>query len=250
MLRRSRIIYIGETGHEGWSCRVGALRKMNEFQKLIQYLVVLALGILVCLPSAADVNDYVCGSLENAYGPYDYRADKDKLGIVETFHFTPNVRNLVSAQSAAAVGGDLDYVLRAFPNHHLALMAMVRLAEKEKLAKPLGAKYGVECYFQRAMRFRNDDATVKVLYASYLAKNGRRVEALSLLDQADRLDGDNAIIIYNTGLIYFELREYDKSLIYAHRAYGLGFPLPGLRNKLKRAGKWKDARKSNTKGEK
>jgi len=172
------------------------------------------------------------------------------LAIVETFHLTPNVVNLISTQSAGTIGGDLDYTLRAFPNHHRALMAMAKLGEKEKAAKPRGATYGVQCYFQRALRFRDDDATVKMIYASYLAKNGNRVEALSQLDEAARLESDNANIAYNTGLIYFDLKDYEKSLFYAHRAYGLGFPLPGLRNKLKRAGKWKDAMESNTKGEK
>ena len=54
-------------------------------------------------------------------------------------------------------GGDLDYTLRAFPNHHVALMAMAKLGEKQKTARPAGAKYGVECYFQRAVSFRGDD---------------------------------------------------------------------------------------------
>jgi len=211
--------------------------RLIAMQRLI---IVFGLGILIGTQSAAEVNDFVCGSLQNAYGPYDYRSDKDKLAIVESFHLTPNVVNLVSTQSAGTIGGDLDYTLRAFPNHHRALMAMAKLGEKEKAAKPRGATYGVQCYFQRALRFRDDDATVKMIYASYLAKNGNRAEALRQLDEAAGLESDNANIAYNTGLIYFDLREYEKSLLYAHRAYGLGFPLPGLRDKLKRAGKWKE----------
>ena len=195
---------------------------------------------MVSAQSSAEVNDIVCGSLENHYGPYDYRSDKDKLGIVETFHLTSNVINLSSAQSASTVGGDLDYTLRAFPNHHIALMAMTRLGEKEKLAKPRGAKFSVECYLQRAFRFRNDDTTVKMLYAAYLAKSGKKTEALAMLDEMVNAEEETANVYYNIGLIYFELKDYEKSLSYARRAYDLGFPLPGLRDKLKRAGKWKD----------
>ena len=214
---------------------------MNLKSKLIaRILCVYLLGILICTQSFAEVDDFVCGSLQNAYGPFDYRSDKDKLALVESYHLTPNVVNLVSTQSAGTIGGDLDYTLRAFPNHHRALMAMMKLGEKENVAKPRGAKYGVECYFQRALRFRDDDATVRMIYASYLSKKGKRVEALGQLDAAERLESENANIIYNTGLIYFDLKEYDKSLLYAHRAYGLGFPLPGLRDKLRRAGKWKE----------
>jgi len=43
------------------------------------------------------------------------------------------------------------------------------------------------------------------------------------------------------GLIYFDLKDYDKALSFAHRAYGSGFPLPGLRDKLKKVGKWQEA---------
>ena len=148
------------------------------------------------------------------------------------YHF-----NLVSG-ATGAIGGDLDYTLRAFPNHHVALMAMAKLGEKQKTAKPPGAKYGVECYFQRAIRFRNDDEIVRILYASYLSKAGKRAEALSQLNEASQLGSDSANANYNMGLIFYELKEYDKALTYAHKAYHLGFPLPGLRDKLKKAGKW------------
>jgi tetratricopeptide (TPR) repeat protein len=198
---------------------------------------VLGLGFLIFSQSRADVNDYVCGSLLNGYGPYDYRSDKDKLRIVEQYHLTPEVVNL-AAGATGTIGGDLDYTLRAFPNHHVALMAMVKLGEKQRTAKPVGAKYGVECYFQRAINFRSDDEIVRILYASYLSKAGKRVEALSQLNEAAQLGSDSANANYNMGLIFYDLKEYDKALTYAHKAYHLGFPLPGLRDKLKRAGKW------------
>lgn len=216
------------------------LCEMNKGRRVVKFCFLLCVSFLAVSQSVADVNDIICGSLENAYGPYDYRSDKDKLGIVETFHLTANVINLSSAQSASTVGGDLDYTLRAFPNHHIALMAMTRLGEKEKLAKPRGARFSVECYLQRAMRFRNDDTTVKMLYASYLAKNGKRAEAFAILDEIANAEEETANVYYNIGLIYFELKDYERSLSYAHRAYALGFPLPGLRDRLKRAGKWRD----------
>lgn len=211
---------------------------MNYKTVNIFHLVLLGLGFLIFLPSrAADVNDYVCGSLQNAYGPYDYRSDKDKLQIVEQYHLTPDVVNLV-AGTTGSIGGDLSYALRAFPNHHVALMAMAKLGEKEKTAKPAGAKYTVECYFQRAVRFRNDDEIVRILYASYLSRAGKKNEALGQLNEAARLGSDSANANYNMGLVFYDLKEYDKALFHAQEAYHLGFPLPGLRDKLKRAGKW------------
>jgi tetratricopeptide (TPR) repeat protein len=213
--------------------------EMNRKALAFLNLVFLGLGFLIFSQSRAEVNDYMCGSLQSSYGPYDYRSDKDKLQIVEQNHLTPEVINLVRG-SSAAIGGDLGYTLRAFPNHHVALNAMIRLGEKEKTAKPIGAKYSVECYLQRAMRFRDDDAVVRVLYASYLSKAGKRNEALNQLDEAARLGVEGANICYNMGLIYFDLKEYEKSLSYGQRAYILGYPLPGLQDKLKKAGKWKE----------
>jgi hypothetical protein len=240
MPRRWRNILAGAVAYEEPSCQVDAFSIMKGRLMSIRLLVVVGLGLMICSYSSADVNDYICGGLQNGYGPYDYRSDKDKLSIVEQFHLTSNVISLTSPQSAGSVGGDLDYVLRAFPNHHVALNAMFRLGDKEKLPKPRGAKYSIECYFQRALRFRNDDAIVKTVYAAYLAKHGKSKEALTQLIEAAQLGEDNANVIYNTGLIYFDLKDYEKSLSYAHQAYRLGFPLPGLRDKLKRLGKWRE----------
>lgn len=233
-------MFLRKNVHREWIFQTNTGAGMNIKSMRILNFLLLGLSFLISSQGRTEAYDYICGDLQNAYGPFDYRSDKDSLGIVERFHLTPNVINLVSAQSAGAVGGDLDYTLRAFPNHHVALMAMARLGDKEKLAKPRGASFSVECYFKRALRFRNDDAVVKTIYASYLAKNGKSAEALGQLNEAARLGEDNANIIYNTGLIYFDLKDYEKSLSYAHQAYRMGFPLPGLRDKLKRAGKWRD----------
>ena len=203
---------------------------------------VAAVCLLVSLSGAARADDgvYSCGSLQNGYGPYDYRTDKDKLGIVEQFHLTPNVITLTAGESSGTVGGDLDYTLRAFPNHHIALGAMVRLGEREKLPKVRGARYSVECYFQRAMKFRDDDAVVRTLFAAYLSKHGKKQEALQQLKYAEGLEDENPNVSYNKGLIYFDLADYDNALLNAQIAYRQGFPLPGLREKLKKVGKWRE----------
>ena len=207
----------------------------------MNYLVIVIFGFLLSTRGQAwaEVSDFACGSLQNAYGPFDYRSDKAMLPIVEGAHLTPEVVNLVKGKSGY-LGGDIDYTLRAFPNHPTALMAMVRLAAKEKKPKPQGAHYSVECYLYRANRFRSNDAMVKMIYATYLSKNGRSSEALKYLDEAAALKEDNANLNYNIGLVYLDLKQYDKALSYAHRAYDSGFPLPGLRDRLKKIGKWSE----------
>lgn len=179
-----------------------------------------------------------CGALQNAYGPYDYRTDKSKLTIVEKHHFGPSQEGLTKR---VGLGSNIDYTLRAFPNHHRALMSMMKLGAREKRTKPSGAEYSVECYMVRAEAFRPDDAMVKVIYGLYLMQAGRPQDAIAKLEAAGGLDRQNANVDYNLGLAYFDLRQYDKALASAHKAYAAGFPLSGLRDKLKRAGQWREA---------
>jgi tetratricopeptide (TPR) repeat protein len=50
--------------------------------------------------------------------------------------------------------------------------------------------------------------------------------------------GNSAEIHYTLGLIYFELNDFDHSVEYAQKAYAKNYPLPGLQDKLRRAGHW------------
>jgi tetratricopeptide (TPR) repeat protein len=214
--------------------------KMKKRSIAVFRFLLLGLGIFFISHGRAEVSDFSCGHLRNSYGPYDYRSDKDKLPIVEGAHFTPEVANLVRGSTSGSPGGDIDYTLRAFPNHPGALMSMVRLGDKEKTAKPSGSRYTVECWLNRAVRFRDNDATVKMIYAIYLAKKGSKAEALKQLNDAVQLGEDDANLQYNIGLVYLNLGKYDEALKHAHVAYQAGFPLPGLRDKLKQAGKWRE----------
>lgn len=199
---------------------------------------VIYLAMVVAAGNAvAQNNSSACGSLKNGYGPYDYRVDRQHLPIVEEYHFTPEVEATIRGKSGT-VGGDLDYTLRAFPNHPRALMAMMRLGERLKTLQPPGAQYTVECYFERATRFRPDDPIVRMIYATFLQKNTRERDAMSQLGVATTLAGDNAFTHYNIGLIYFDGKKYDEALAEAQRAYGLGVPMPELREQLKAVGKW------------
>lgn len=198
-------------------------------------------GLALAAPLAAGQDMTLgCGSLDNHYGPYDYRTATNR-SIVENVHFTPKVERLRGGNTSSTAGGDINYTLRVYPNHHRALMAVMRLGEKEKTSRPRDMEYSVECWFERAERFQPDDATVKGLYGVYLVRASRPADGVAKLEQALASGGENANVRYNLGLAYFDLKRYDESLENAHKAYALGFPLPGLRDKLKRAGKWRDA---------
>jgi len=209
-------------------CRFARLRGC-EFLLLVAALA-------MAQPAAAD--EATCGALRNAYGPFDYRtAGVAELQLVEDYHFTAEVEALNSGKSCA-IGGDLDYTLRAFPNHARALVTMMNLQFKARKDPPPGARWSVSCYFDRALRFRPDDATVHTIFAIYLMRLGKTADAVTQFETAAELGDDSGNLHYNAGLAYFELRDYDKSLAHAKRAYELGFALPGLRDKLRKAGKW------------
>lgn len=174
------------------------------------------------------------------FGPFDYNDPDNKghnLQIVEQYHFSPAVQ-MLSHGDSGSIGGDLDYVLRAFPNHPRALNSMANLALKEKTDRPNGAHFTVGCYFERAFAFAPSDALIHMVYANYLYQKHKDNAALEQDAQAEKLDPENANILYNEGLLYFNLKDYDKSLAYAQKAYAAGFPLPGLRKKLEKIGKW------------
>lgn len=217
---------------------------MNK-QKASNYRVVapwlLALFSLAASGAALAQNSaQACGELRNHYGPFDYRTSRgETLDVVERFHFTPEVEALIRGKSSMHIGQDLSYVLGAFPNHHRALMSMMLLGQKLKTPQPVQTSYSVECYFTRALRFRPDDTTVRMMYANYLAMNTRAPQAMSELDQVARVAGDNPFTLYNMGLIYLDMKEYDQALAQAHKAMALGFPQTGLRDKLAAAGKWR-----------
>jgi tetratricopeptide (TPR) repeat protein len=128
----------------------------------------------------------------------------------------------------------------AFPNHHRALAAIAKLGVRDKTIKPIGAKYSVHCYFERAIRFKPSDPVVRMVYGNYLQKLGQPDKALDQFIVAVNLQPEDPTINYNLGLLYVQKKDYEQARTHAKKAYDQGFPLPGLKNKLVEAGKWED----------
>jgi Flp pilus assembly protein TadD len=199
------------------------------------FVAILLLGLSA--PARAQMVQ-ACGDLHNAYGPYDYSdpaVREEKLRIVENFHLTPNVEQLRGG-ATSTIAGDLDYVLRASPNHYRALVAISKLRLANGSMR--GANYSVECYFDRAMRFRPEDATVRMLFANYLFKKGDKDGARDQYETALRLSPTAPEVNYDAGLFYFAIGEYARARELAKIAYDGGYPLPGLKKKLQQAGHW------------
>jgi hypothetical protein len=206
--------------------------------KIIRPIVLASLMATAGLGNAANY----CGELKNHYGPFDYRERAThayEFELVEHAHFTSDVENGIKG-STGMIGGDLGYTLRVIPNHHRALATMARLAVRKKTVELPGMGYPVECYFERAIRMAPTDGGVLAEYGNYLHARGQSDKAFEAFKQAARLEPDNPAINYNLGLAFLTKKDYDQAAVYAHKAYALGFPLPGLKNKLVEAGKWNE----------
>lgn len=192
--------------------------------------------------SAYEYTAFACGPLENAYGPFDYRtATHDERRLVEAFHYDPAMQGLRRGEMMNERGfiwNDFDYTLRAFPNHPGSLQGVDQLARLLKSDKPPRAARSALCYFLRATAFRPDDAVVRLLYGLYLLRRDRSALAIEQLKMADELLPDDMNVQYNLGLAYFRLKDYDKALFHAQRAYARGAQLPGLERMLRNVGKW------------
>ena len=199
-------------------------------------LAVLAVVGLVASASAAAQID--CGPLDTHHGPFDYRTDRAKLPIVEQYHFTPRVELLLGGISTAYVEGDISYTLHAFPNHHRALATLIRLAERSGSRNPPRLDMSVDCYFERALRFRPDDLIARMLLADFLVRTARGNEAEQQLDHVSKLAGDNPLTHLNAGRLYMKLGRHDKAVERALRARELGVERSDLETQLVAKNLW------------
>lgn len=226
---------------------------MSQAFPCFRYVCAVLASVLLCF--CANVNAFQARNLDKSLGwpgttlkglpcrggpqgpgPADYRDPKYEalLRNVNFHHFSSDVYNLTSAVSST-IQGDIDYTLRAFPNDTRALWALIRLQWREK--STLGYP-PAECYLQRAIAFASDDGAVRLLYGVYLHHEGHLKKALVQYQAALKLEPHSSELHYDMGLLYFDLKEYDKAMHHAAIAYRLGYPLPGLRDMLKKSGHW------------
>ncbi len=176
---------------------------------MLKLLRTLLLPVIVTASFQAAAN--TCGSLQNAYGPFDYRNPqhfREKLPVVEINHFNQAYESLKKGQTSSTPGPDLDYVLRAFPNHTRALYSMARLQLKHQRnsTKPDHRVRTFECYIDRALRLKSDDGYVYLVNAYYLHQKLAFKKSLdSYLKAQPLLPEGNLDLHYNLGLLYYDM---------------------------------------------
>lgn len=202
------------------------------------------LGIaMLALAAAAQAQELPagCGGLKNHYGPFDYRVHRGStLDIVDSHHFTPKVEMLIRG-STGSIGQDLSYTLRAYPNHHRALLSAERYAERMQTAQPRDMEFTIECYYQRALAWKPDDSIARLLYARYLFKAQRTDDAKAQLNYVSAQRGVAPFTIYNVGMVALEFKAYELAIAAARRASAEGFEGRGLIEQLAAQGQWSEA---------
>jgi tetratricopeptide (TPR) repeat protein len=185
-------------------------------------------------------------------GPWDFydpanhqpssAAPQGNISRVVNVHLTPAMLALKHGNTSS-ISNDLDYTLRAIPNHPdaLNLASRLELHIKRGLARP-GEKmtHDAECYFERAIVFRPNVSTTRMLYGIHLHRAAKYSDALSAYEAALNLGMSTPDLHYNTGLALYKAGRYEEAAEEAKLAYNMGFPLPGLRDYLREAGYWKD----------
>lgn len=216
------------------------------------YRLILATTYITACSFAAYADEMTCGPLTGTWvGPWDYYdpanrvptgdAPQTRIKLVENVHFKAAHANL-SMPNQHMLAGDIIYTLRAIPNHPGALHAVSRLEARHKGNLP-GKKLNWEtadCFFDRAIRFRPDDAMVRQVYGIHLHSLKKYSDARDQFLKAKELGEPSAQLEYNLGLTYFELGDIEQAKVQAKLAFSLNFPLQGLKNKLQRAGHWNE----------
>lgn len=184
-----------------------------------------------------------CNGLGQGFGPFDYLDRNrlvDQIKLVEGAHFDINVESL-SGSARSRTGNplpDLDYTLRAFPNHHRALNTLISYELRENKAFTSKRLSPAECYLQRAVNFSPKDATAHMLYAIFLHRGLHYTDAMKQYETAKKLSPNNPQIMYNYSLLLMDLKRYEEARSHAVSLYAQGFPLQGLKKRLQAVGHW------------
>jgi tetratricopeptide (TPR) repeat protein len=213
--------------------------------------------------SAEDGPDNVDGQ----FGPYDYYRPPSQppaaIALVERAHLGYVVAEQLFKKDYCGYYLNLDYTLRALPNHPKALTMMAKYLESHATCPPsrkdevttAAAVIALESgtwqerdmtyYFETAINFMTEDTRViprhaetHVLYGDWLRKSGNYEKAQKQYETAISLKPGFTDAYYGMGMMYLDQKNTAKAAEYAKQAYSTGKPPPELRDRLVASGVW------------
>ena len=127
--------------------------------------------------------------------------------------------------------GEFEYTLARMPReepfHSQASMQMAIAYQN------LGEFDTAMQFFDEAIEDHPENAESYAAKALAYKEKGKLEEARATLEQGNKaVDGTSSLIHYFLGLVLVDLHKYDEAREHARQAYALGYPLPGLRDKL------------------
>jgi tetratricopeptide (TPR) repeat protein len=165
--------------------------------------------------------------------PHDYYNPENRLLLshINGHHLNQGIEKMNAGKFFAAEH-DFKFMLRSFPNHPQALLEIGTLALKQnkpEIASP---------FYKKAIELYPLTASNYIVYGIFLHQQNEYDKAVDMYKNALKLDPNLSEAHYNLGLSLVKLKKYDDALFHAKKAYELDYPLPGLRNMLKKANAW------------
>lgn len=174
-----------------------------------------------------------------AQAPRDYyqvlATEPGILQIMQDLHIRLGEQSL-RARHYGGTFREAQFVLNLFPNHPRALTLMAQACEQGRLAT-----CALDEVFRKAIVINPKAAATYSIQGIFLQWQRRYADAIRSFNQALELDPDSMNAHYNLALAYIETKDYARANEHAQRAYALGAPLPGLKNRLQRLGYWTPA---------
>jgi tetratricopeptide (TPR) repeat protein len=165
------------------------------------------------------------------------------LKNVELYHIGPGI----SRMSTHTYGGalqDFEFILDFFPNHPRGLALISELCDLKWKSPQCDA----DAWFQKAIDRNPHASQTYLIYGLHLQRQNHLPEAIESYKKSIDLNPVSANAHYDLALAYFDQKQFDLANRHAQISYELGMPLPGLRDKLTRAGKWKPLDPEELKG--
>lgn len=198
-------------------------------------IVRFALAVLVALcalPSNAQTGAKYVDTEHNK--DYYSSLNTSRLRTVEAYHLRQGEGKMRAARYIAA-REDFDFILDYYPNHPQALMLMAELCETWK-----SPRCDVNEYFSRAIARNPNVAATYVIIGIHQGRTKQGSAAIESYKRALAIDPDSVNANYNIALAYLDSGQYQLANEHAQKAYALGTPPAGLRDRLKRGGYWQE----------
>lgn len=119
------------------------------------------------------------------------------------------------------------------------LLGVDILTKYAEVLEGSGYKDEAKKYYNKSIDIHPDEPLPYVSFALFLRRNGEMQYAKKILLHADEMtEGGDMDVSAVLAIVMLDTNEDENALKYAKQAYKLGYPLPGIRDRLEKKGIW------------